>query len=96
MKRFFDKGLFQLKRGWMIAGSVPELSLNNTKHRYLKFLLLNNNTIKIDTRVSIVLNFAQRFLNFDITLLQLGFDKSYKLEHVLDLRIDVGPVEQEQ
>ena len=50
----------------MIAGSVPELfqwvSLNNTKHRYLKFLLLNNNTIKIATRVSVVNNFAQRFL----------------------------------
>ena len=73
----------------MIADSVPELfqwvSLNNTKHRYLKFLLLNNNTIKIATRVSVVNNFAQ-IPKIDITLF-LHSDKSYK--HVLDQRIYV-------
>ena len=44
------------------ALSVALVSLNNTKHRYLTFLLLNNNTIKIATRVFIVNNFAQEFL----------------------------------
>ena len=49
----------------MWSPTVAKVSLNNTKHSYFKFLLLNNNTIKtikIASRVPIVHNFAQRFL----------------------------------